>query len=114
MNGLSNLPPRLLNSSIRSLTTFIGIAKPMFCPCEAMAVFTPMTCPFELSRGPPELPGFIAASVWITLSNRSTKPSNGDPAVIPLPSPEITPTVTVFLNSPKGVPIAMAVCPSLS
>jgi len=22
-----------------------------------------MTCPFELSKGPPELPGFIAASI---------------------------------------------------
>lgn len=32
-----------------------------------MAVFIPMSRPFESSSAPPELPGLIAASVWITL-----------------------------------------------
>src|SRR5436190_1626987 len=30
-----------------------------------MAVFMPMTWPREFSSGPPELPGFTAASVWM-------------------------------------------------
>ena len=30
-----------------------------------MAVLTPTTRPAESRRGPPELPGLIAASVWI-------------------------------------------------
>ena len=32
------------------------------------AVFTPMTSPALLSSGPPELPGFKAASVWMMSS----------------------------------------------
>ena len=32
------------------------------------AVLTPITSPRELASGPPELPGFSAASVWIMLS----------------------------------------------
>ena len=33
-----------------------------------MAVFTPIRRPALSSRGPPELPGLIAASVWMTSS----------------------------------------------
>src|SRR2546421_315294 len=32
------------------------------------AVFTPMTSPAAFTSGPPEFPGFKAASVWITSS----------------------------------------------
>jgi hypothetical protein len=32
---------------------------------EKMEVFTPMTCPRAFTRGPPELPGLMEASVWI-------------------------------------------------
>ena len=35
---------------------------------EAMAVVTPMTFPSSPSSGPPELPGLIAASVWMKSS----------------------------------------------
>ena len=50
------------------LTSSTGIAKPM--PALApeglkMAVFTPISRPAESSSGPPELPGLMAASVWI-------------------------------------------------
>ena len=31
-----------------------------------MALLTPTTCPLRLTRGPPELPGLIGASVWMT------------------------------------------------
>src|SRR5690606_9690362 len=52
-----------------TLTTFDGTAKPTpeFARTgDSMAVLTPMTSPFRLISGPPELPGLIAASVWIT------------------------------------------------
>jgi hypothetical protein len=32
-----------------------------------IAVVTPISRPPESSNGPPELPGFTAASVWMTL-----------------------------------------------
>ena len=49
----------------------IGIAKPTFCalPGSAMAVLMPITRPCASTSGPPELPGLIAASVWMTSSN---------------------------------------------
>ena len=33
---------------------------------DLMAEFTPITSPRRFNKGPPEFPGFIAASVWIT------------------------------------------------
>ncbi len=33
-----------------------------------IAVLMPTTSPAAVTNGPPELPGFNAASVWITLS----------------------------------------------
>jgi len=36
-------------------------------PADAMATLTPMISPLLLTRAPPELPGLMAASVWITL-----------------------------------------------
>ena len=45
----------------------IGIAKPMPLLFGAIAVLMPMTFPAASSSGPPELPGLIAASVWIRL-----------------------------------------------
>ena len=33
-----------------------------------IAVLMPTTSPAAVTNGPPELPGFSAASVWITLS----------------------------------------------
>ena len=49
-------------------TVSTGIAKPM--PAEApepemIALLTPISLPALSSNGPPELPGLIAASVWI-------------------------------------------------
>jgi hypothetical protein len=49
-------------------TMFAGMAKPM--PIEPplrlkIAVFMPTSSPFILTRAPPELPGLIAASVWM-------------------------------------------------
>ena len=48
----------------------IGIEYPMPSTplLEAFAELMPMTSPFIFSRAPPELPGLIAASVWIRFS----------------------------------------------
>ena len=50
----------------------MGMAKPMpelwSAPFEAIMVLMPMTSPLELSNGPPELPGLMAASVWMASS----------------------------------------------
>ena len=53
-------------------TVFDGTAKPTPTlpppPAVRIALVTPMTRPIESSSGPPELPGLIAASVWMILS----------------------------------------------
>ena len=36
-------------------------------PAEAMATLTPMISPLVFTSAPPELPGLMAASVWMTL-----------------------------------------------
>ena len=50
--------------------TSMGTAKPMpmktFCSVGlTMPVTMPTTCPFRFRSGPPEFPGFTAASIWI-------------------------------------------------
>ena len=54
-----------------SLARLIGMAKPMPMlppPRLKIAVLMPTTSPWRLSSGPPELPGLMAASVWMKLS----------------------------------------------
>src|SRR6184192_2353173 len=46
-----------------NLAVLLAIAKQMPCAGRIIAVFTPITSPAELTSGPPELPGFNAASV---------------------------------------------------
>ena len=48
------------------LTSSTGMAKPMPWAPARMATLTPTSSPSMLSSGPPELPGLIAASVWIS------------------------------------------------
>jgi hypothetical protein len=53
------------------LTVLIGIAKPtpLLVPDSlAICALMPMTWPLRFSSGPPELPGLMAASVWIAPS----------------------------------------------
>jgi hypothetical protein len=45
-----------------------GMAKPIPCPVATMAVLIPMTSPRKLTRGPPEFPGLMEASVWMKFS----------------------------------------------
>ena len=69
-----------------------------------------MTAPVPSSSGPPELPGLIAASVWIALMN-AVSPS--PPAVTGRLSALTMPVVTVPLR-PRGEPTAMTESPTLS
>jgi len=51
------------------LTTATGIEKPtpeLVPVVLAMAALTPITSPSRLGSGPPELPGLMDASVWMT------------------------------------------------
>ena len=63
--------PLVFSCSISARTVSIGIAKPMPTlplppPPVAIWELIPITSPAALISGPPELPGLIAASVWIT------------------------------------------------
>ena len=51
---------------IRRVVWFIGTARPR--PMPATAVLMPTTRPLPSASAPPELPGFSAASVWMTSS----------------------------------------------
>ena len=63
------------------------------------------------ASAPPELPGFSAASVWITLSiTRTARPAR---AGSERPSPDTTPAVTEPAN-PFGLPIATTSWPGRS
>ena len=56
---------------ITSRTVFDGTANPIPTlppDCDAICELTPITLPVASSSGPPELPGLIGASVWITES----------------------------------------------
>src|SRR2546425_2700514 len=72
------------------------------------AVLTPTTRPRASTSGPPEFPGFSAASVWIT-SSISRPPTERNER----PSALTTPAVTV-LWKPSGLPIAITSCPTRS
>ena len=69
----------------------IGMAKPMPFWSAAIAVLMPTTLPPASSSGPPELPGLIAASVWIRLVEAGV-PS----VVIERPLADTIPLVTEF------------------
>ena len=64
---------------------------------------TPITSPLRLNSGPPELPGFTAASVWMN----GTAASPGSERALALTMPE----VTVF-SRPNGAPIATTHSPT--
>ena len=76
--------------------------------CVLICSLIPMTLPRESNSGPPELPGLMAASVWM-------------PPVIVLPFgdcisrsvAETTPVVSVK-SSPSGLPMATTCSPTLT
>jgi hypothetical protein len=102
MAGRTKRPSRISRGTMR-LTSSTGMAKPMpaLAPLGlAICVLTPISRPAESSSGPPELPGLMAASVWIT------------PRMVRLLNDSISrlsaltmPVVSVW-SSPKGLPMA--------
>ena len=89
----------------------IGMAKPMPTlppplPPVSICELIPITRPVASSSGPPELPGLIAASVWMTPS--ISKPSG---AWIVRRVAETTPVVRVR-SRPNGLPIAIVGSPT--
>ena len=109
MPGLRTRPARISSGTTR-LTTSTGIAKPMPALApegETMAVLTPISRPAESSSGPPELPGLIAASVWMT-------PDSSRPSLVGIRrrTALITPVVSVW-SRPNGLPIAKVDWPTL-
>ena len=70
---------------------------------EKMAVLMPTTSPLRLKAGPPELPRFTAASIWM-------KSSYG-PAPMSRPRAETMPAVTVPPR-PNGLPTATTQSPT--
>ena len=97
----SSLPATACSMIGRAMS--IGIAKPMPLLPDAIAVLMPMTLPSASSSGPPELPGLIAASVWMRLLSGLSEPS----VVIDRPVADTMPLVTEFEYVPSGLPIAM-------
>ncbi len=94
-----------------SLATLIGTEKPTPEDCRAppsvtIRVLIPITWPRVLSRGPPELPGLMAASVWIISTLVCWTPRGKS-----RPLKDTTPTVTL-LPRPKGLPIAITHSPT--
>ncbi len=75
---------------------------------EKIAELIPTTCPLRSRSGPPEFPGLIGASVWIT-SGIEKEPDSC--AGISLPSPLIMPEL-IEPESPNGLPIAATCSPT--
>ena len=89
----------------------IGMAKPMPTfppplPPVSICELIPITRPAASRSGPPELPGLIAASVWMTPS--ISKPLG---AWIERRVADTTPVVSVR-SSPNGLPIAIVGSPT--
>ena len=84
----------------------IGIAKPMPWLELATAVLMPMTAPVGSRSGPPLLPGLIAVSVWMRFVRLSLWVS------MLRPRAEMIPLVTESVNSPSGLPMAIACWPT--
>ena len=99
-------PVDISSDTMCRVLALIGTARPS--PKPATAVLTPTTRPAESASAPPELPGFSAASVWITSSMRRTcRPSRtGNDR----PSALTTPAVTEPAR-PIGLPTAMTSWP---
>ncbi len=78
-----------------------AMAKPMFCagalspPLWATAVFMPTTWASAFTRGPPELPGLMGASVCSSPVRCSVVPERSDSADKDRPVADTMPSVTV-------------------
>lgn len=89
-----------------------GIANPSPVALLAMTVLIPITFPSRFTRGHHEFPGLMAASVWMSPVRSSVSVVLISPASIVRPRAEITPKVTVFLNSARAFPMAIRKSPT--
>ena len=74
----------------------MGIANPIPSAHPAIAVLIPMTCPLRFTRGHPEFPRLIAASVWRRLWIGFERLPNPPLAMISRHLADKIPVVTVF------------------
>jgi len=112
--------PTAISSSVMRRTVWAGTAKPMptLPPLAVpsalgtveMAVLTPTTRRSQSTRGPPELPGLMAVSVWM-LPASTVMPESPPPAMMSRSRALTMPEVTVP-TSPSGAPIAITCCPT--
>ena len=111
--------PFAMSWSPTDFAWFDGIAKPRpidpdcDAPDESVAIddVMPMTRPCASNSGPPELPGLMAASIWMAFvtTGDSVFPS---PAVVTgRATADTMPVVTVFAR-PSGLPTAMTALPT--
>src|SRR6266446_2378363 len=100
--------PRRISWPVTTFAVLIPTAKQIPWAGRITAVLTPTTRPRESTSGPPELPGFNAASVWITSSINRPPTERNEP-----PNRPTTPAGTV-LWKPSGLPIAITSCPTRS
>lgn len=92
----------------------MGIAKDM--PAVTFILLIPIASPSRFTRGPPEFPKVIAASVWMYFMSRPLSPSSLESRCVEL----TTPAVTVLFRD-SGEPRAtthspdfkVELCPSL-
>src|SRR6185312_13707815 len=109
----TTLPWATIWSAI-AVTRLLGIAKPMpgalppSWGSVAARVGIPITRPSMSTSAPPELPGLIAALVWITDGN-VTLFDSGTAALKALTIPSVT-----LERNPSGFPIAIARSPTWS
>ena len=97
------------------LAMLMGMAKPMPCAPPATAVLMPMTSPFASTSAPPELPGLMAASVWMRLrSERCCPVPHASSTTTSRPRALTTPLVTLVVKVPRGLPMASDSWPGLS
>ena len=106
-------PVRISSSAIARAVS-IGIAKPRpieppsfpdVAPMLRIAVLMPITAPVESTSGPPELPGLIAASVWMA-SITASAPESPASSRTGRSSALTMPCVTVPTR-PSGEPMAI-------
>jgi hypothetical protein len=74
-------------------------------PRVAMAELMPTTSPRALTRAPPELPGLIAASVWMALKSGLRAPPSPGTSTVRFRA--LTMPVVTVPDRPSGEPIAM-------
>ena len=120
MTGVDDEPVLTISSTMR-LAVSIGMAKPRpiepacepaAVPIVAMAEFTPITAPVPSSSGPPELPGLMAASVWIALMNEVSPRSRRRRCTGRFRA--LTMPVVTVPARPSGEPTAMTESPTAS